>query len=89
MLATGQWLKPVLNGQPYLDKPPLLYWSVMASYTMFGVHDWAARLVPGLAGLFTVLATYFWGRRVVGDRAGLCGRWCCVCRGASSTSNVC
>jgi 4-amino-4-deoxy-L-arabinose transferase-like glycosyltransferase len=73
MLAEGQWLTPILNGQPYLDKPPLLYWSVMASYALFGVHDWAARLVPGLAGLFTVLATYFWGRRAVGDRAGLCG----------------
>ena len=45
----------------------------MASYTLFGVHDWAARLIPGLAGLLTVLLTYFWGRRVVGERAGLCG----------------
>jgi dolichol-phosphate mannosyltransferase len=73
MLAEGRLLTPVLNGQPYLDKPPLLYWSVMASYTLFGVHDWAARLVPGLAGLLTVLLTYFWGRRAAGDRAGLCG----------------
>ena len=39
----------------------------------FGVHDWAARLVPALAGVLTVLVTYFWGRRVVGERAGLCG----------------
>ncbi len=73
MLAEGRWLMPVLNGQPYLDKPPLLYWSVMTSYLLFGVHDWAARLIPGLAGLLTVLLTYFWGRRAVGDRAGLCG----------------
>ena len=73
MLARAELLTPVLNGQPYLDKPPLLYWTVMASYAVFGVHDWAARLVPGLAGLFTVLLTYFWGRRVVGERAGLCG----------------
>jgi 4-amino-4-deoxy-L-arabinose transferase-like glycosyltransferase len=73
MLAEGRWLLPILNGQAYLDKPPLLYWSVMASYAMFGVHDWAARLVPGLAGLLTVLLTYFWGRRAAGDRAGLCG----------------
>ena len=59
--------------QPYLDKPPLLYWLVMGSYAVFGVHDWAARLVPGLAGVLTVLLTYWWGRRVVGERAGLCG----------------
>ena len=73
MLAEGRWLVPVLHGEPYLDKPPLLYWLVMGSYSVFGVHDWAARLIPGLAGVLTVLLTYLWGRRVVGERAGLCG----------------
>jgi 4-amino-4-deoxy-L-arabinose transferase-like glycosyltransferase len=73
MLAEGSFLVPVLHGQPYLDKPPLLYWLVMASYRAFGVHDWAARLVPGAAGVLTVLLTFLWGRRVAGDRAGLCG----------------
>jgi 4-amino-4-deoxy-L-arabinose transferase-like glycosyltransferase len=73
MLSEGSLLVPVLHGQPYLDKPPLLYWLVMGSYAVFGVHDWAARLIPGLAGVLTVLCTYFWGRRVVGERAGFCG----------------
>jgi 4-amino-4-deoxy-L-arabinose transferase-like glycosyltransferase len=73
MLDTGSWLTPVLHGQPYSDKPPLLYWLVMSCYSVLGVHDWAARLVPGLAGLLTVLTTYLWGRRVVGERAGLIG----------------
>jgi len=73
MLQEGRLLVPVLHGQPYLDKPPLLYWLVMGSYTVFGVHDWSARLVPGLAGVFTVLLTYWWGRRVAGERAALCG----------------
>src|SRR5262249_10133254 len=26
MLAEGKWLVPVLHGEPYLHKPPLLYW---------------------------------------------------------------
>jgi dolichol-phosphate mannosyltransferase len=73
MLSEGRFLVPVLHGEPYLDKPPLLYWSVMGSYAVFGVHDWAARLVPGLAGVLTVLLTYWWGRRVAGERAALCG----------------
>jgi dolichol-phosphate mannosyltransferase len=72
MLGEGRLLVPVLHGEAYLDKPPLLYWLVMGSYTVFGVHDWAARLIPGLAGVLTVLLTYGWGRRVVGERAGLC-----------------
>ncbi|HXG11479.1 MAG TPA: glycosyltransferase [Gemmataceae bacterium] len=73
MLAAGSWVVPVLHGEPYWDKPPLLYWLVMASYSLFGVHDWAARLVPGAAGVFTVLLTYLWGCRAVGPRAGLAG----------------
>jgi 4-amino-4-deoxy-L-arabinose transferase-like glycosyltransferase len=73
MLSEGRFLVPVLHGEPYLDKPPLLYWMVMGSYSVFGVHDWAARLVPGLTGVGTVLLTYWWGRRAVGERAGLCG----------------
>ncbi len=73
MLAEGRLLVPVLHGEPYLDKPPLLYWLVMGSYSIFGVHDWAARLIPGIAGALTVLLTYLWGRRVVGERVGLCG----------------
>jgi dolichol-phosphate mannosyltransferase len=73
MLVEGRLLVPVLHGQPYLDKPPLLYWLTMGSYALCGVHDWAARLVPGLAGFLTVLLTYLWGRRTVGERAALCG----------------
>jgi dolichol-phosphate mannosyltransferase len=73
MLTAGNWLVPILNGQAYCDKPPLLYWLVMASYQLFGVHDWAARLVPSVAGFLTVLVTYFWGWRTVGPRAALAG----------------
>jgi 4-amino-4-deoxy-L-arabinose transferase-like glycosyltransferase len=73
MLHEGNWLVPVLHGQAHLDLPPLFYWLVMASYRLFGVHDWAARLVPGLAGVLTVLLTYLWGRRAAGPRAGLAG----------------
>lgn len=71
--SPGGWMTPVLHGQPYLDKPPLLYWLVMLSYSTFGVHDWAARLVPGAAGCLTVLLLFFWGRRLAGERAALAG----------------
>jgi dolichol-phosphate mannosyltransferase len=73
MLEQGSWIVPVLDGQPYCDKPPLLYWMVMGSYKILGVHDWAARLVVSLAGFSTVLVTYFWGCRTVGRRAALAG----------------
>jgi 4-amino-4-deoxy-L-arabinose transferase-like glycosyltransferase len=73
MLEQHSFLVPVLHGQPYLDKPPLFYWLVMASYTALGVHDWAARLVACAVGFVCVLATYFWGRRLAGPRAAFLG----------------
>jgi 4-amino-4-deoxy-L-arabinose transferase-like glycosyltransferase len=73
MLAAGEWVVPLHHGQPYYDKPPLLYWLVMLSYSAFGVHDWAARLVPGCCGVLMVLLAYGWGRRAFGPRAGFLG----------------
>jgi 4-amino-4-deoxy-L-arabinose transferase-like glycosyltransferase len=70
MFVEDSWLVPVLHGEPYLDKPPLLYWLVMGSYSLCGVHDWAARLVPCLASFLTIAVTFFWGRRVLGPRGG-------------------
>jgi 4-amino-4-deoxy-L-arabinose transferase-like glycosyltransferase len=69
MLAKGSWLVPVLHGEDYLQKPPLLYWLIMLCYEAFGVHDWAARLVPTTASILTVLVTYVWARRTLGVRA--------------------
>ena len=71
MLAEGRFLTPVLHGEDYYQKPPLLYWLVMACYQVFGVHDWAARLVPATAGVFIVLVIYGWARCTVGPRAAL------------------
>src|SRR5215468_7600453 len=58
MLQRGDLIVPTLQGEPYLDKPPLLYWLVMASYRILGVHDWSARLVPALAVHATLFITY-------------------------------
>ncbi len=73
MLAAGRFVEPVWHGAPYYHKPPLLYWLVMGSYCLFGVHDWAARLVPALAAVATVLVTGWWGRRLAGPAAGILG----------------
>ncbi len=69
MVESGDWIVPTLQGEPYLDKPPLLYWTTSAAYSVFGQSPWSARLPNALAALLTVLATYLIGRRVIGDRA--------------------
>jgi 4-amino-4-deoxy-L-arabinose transferase-like glycosyltransferase len=73
MLLRGDWVVPHLQGEPYLDKPPLLYWLVVASYKVFGVYDWAARLVPALAVHGTILLCYLFGRRLLGESAAFRG----------------
>lgn len=73
MLARGDWIVPHLQNAPYLDKPPLFYWLVMGSYAIFGVHDWAARLVPALAIHITILLVYLLGRRSLGERPAFWG----------------
>lgn len=71
MLLAGEWVVPTLQGEPYLDKPPLMYWLIGLSYRMFGVSPAAARLVPAVCVHLTILAVYLLGRRSVGQRAAL------------------
>src|SRR5260370_37245110 len=73
MLARGEWIVPSLQGEPYLDKPPLMYWLVMLSFRFFGEHDWSARLIPALAIQGCILITYLLGRRSLGERAAFWG----------------
>jgi 4-amino-4-deoxy-L-arabinose transferase-like glycosyltransferase len=73
MLQRGELIVPYLQGEPYLDKPPLLYWLVMGSYGLLGVSDWAARLVPALAVHGCIMLVYLLGRRILGEAAAFWG----------------
>lgn len=70
MLASGQWLTPTLNGQPYHDKPALFYWLVASSLHAFGQEAWAARVPSAIAATVGVLATTLWGMHFLGPLAG-------------------
>ena len=73
MLARGDLVVPYLEGEPYLEKPPLFYWLVAGAYRAFGVSAASARLVPALAVHGCVLLAYLFGRRLVGERAAFWG----------------
>ncbi len=73
MLSRGDWVTPTLNGVKFFDKPVLLYWSVMASYSALGVSEFAARLAMVGFALAGIAATYALGRRAFGARAGFLG----------------
>ncbi len=71
MVARHDWITLHANGIRYLEKAPLLYWSMAASFTVFGPETWAARLPTALAALALFLVVYFSGRRWFGsDMAG-------------------
>lgn len=50
MWAHGQWLVPHINGQPYSEKAPLLFWLINAGWFAFGVNDIWPRLLEVLIG---------------------------------------
>jgi 4-amino-4-deoxy-L-arabinose transferase-like glycosyltransferase len=70
MLATGDLVVPRLNGQPFLEKPPLYWWVQVLSLRTFGITAAAARLPSALFGALTLLVAWALGRRF-GPRPGL------------------
>jgi 4-amino-4-deoxy-L-arabinose transferase-like glycosyltransferase len=73
MIATGDWVTPRINGYKYFEKPPLQYWATAASFSAFGLNEWAARLWPGLTGFLGVLLVFWAGNRLFAPPAGLFG----------------
>ncbi|MBO9998870.1 MAG: glycosyltransferase family 39 protein [Cyanobacteria bacterium SID2] len=70
MVLRGDWITPTLNGAPYLNKPPLVYWSIATSYSLLGIHEFAARLPLAIAAWFGVLVSWKWGRDLATPSTG-------------------
>ena len=71
MLVRHDWVTMYTNGIRYLEKAPLMYWSLATSYRLFGVSDWSTRLPLMLGVLAFLLATYRLGRFAYGEMGGL------------------
>lgn len=71
MIASADFVTPRLNGVPYFEKPPLLYWANAAAISVFGRTPWAARLPTRLAGLGTALLVFLSVRRARGRLAAI------------------
>ncbi len=76
MLESGQWLVPVNAGQPFMEKPPLYYWTATAFATFFRqwlpLHD-AARLAS--AFYFSVSCLFVAQFAEISFRAPGIGSW--------------
>ncbi|HLG13074.1 MAG TPA: glycosyltransferase family 39 protein [Blastocatellia bacterium] len=70
MAETSDWITLHANRIRYLEKAPLMYWSVAASYKIFGVSEFSSRLPIALATFGLMLATWLIGSHAFGARAG-------------------
>src|ERR1700759_5300211 len=71
MLLRHDWVTLYANGISYLEKAPILYWSMALSFKLFGVNTAAARLPIALTVLSLALFLEAFGRRAFTPRAGL------------------
>lgn len=71
MLERQDWVTPVFNAELRTHKPILLYWMIMAAYSLFGVHEFAARFPSAVMGVGTALLTYGIGRLLISAHVGL------------------
>lgn len=63
---------PTLNGDRFLEKPPLYYWTVAGVFAATGGPSVpAARAISGVAGLLTLLVVLVWGSRAHSREVGL------------------
>jgi 4-amino-4-deoxy-L-arabinose transferase-like glycosyltransferase len=74
MQRDGSWLVPIFRSQPWLDKPILFYWMILAAYQVAGVSEWAARAGSALAATAGLLVVWWLGRLLHPDpRSGSLG----------------
>ena len=71
MLYRHDWVTLYTNGIRYLEKAPVMYWTIATSYRLFGVSDWSTRLPLMLGVLGLLLATYKLGQYAYGEDGGL------------------
>jgi 4-amino-4-deoxy-L-arabinose transferase-like glycosyltransferase len=70
MADGGDVVVPRLNGQPFLEKPPLFYAVAAGFVRLLGPSELAVRLAPGLFAAVAVAAVFARGRHLTGCPRG-------------------
>lgn len=88
MFERGDWVTTTLGGFNWFEKPALLYWLEIASFNIFGVNEFAARVGPALFGLGVIISLWTLGRVVESDQLSKhsLGNWLAVI--AASTLGI-
>jgi len=70
MAESGEWLIPTVNGERFLEKPPLYFWLARLAGLVGGVNEFTLRLPAFLSAIVAVAFVYLLGRREAGVTAG-------------------
>jgi 4-amino-4-deoxy-L-arabinose transferase-like glycosyltransferase len=70
MRERGDYVIPWFNDKYRFDKPAFIYWTQIASYSLFGENEFGARFPSVVAAALTAAMLYGWGRRIGGERVG-------------------
>jgi 4-amino-4-deoxy-L-arabinose transferase-like glycosyltransferase len=68
MWTHGHWLVPHINGQPYSEKAPLLFWLIHAGWFVSGVNDVWPRVLEVLIGGAQLVLISMLARRLFPSR---------------------
>ncbi|MFY0592771.1 ArnT family glycosyltransferase [Roseivirga sp.] len=71
MFESGNFLEIFYNYEPRYNKPPLTYWLIAGSSSIFGLNEFGIRLPIVLLGLGSIWITYLLGRLLYGEKGGL------------------
>lgn len=69
MIELGNYLTPFLNYRPWFEKPILIYWLIITSYSAFGVSEFAARIPSALSAISLVAYSFILARQFLNRRA--------------------
>jgi len=71
MVERGGWILMHVNGNTYVDKPPLFFWLIaFSSFLWRGFTSFSARFPSAFLSTLTVLLTFFLGKKLYGSRTG-------------------
>ncbi len=70
MMSAQEYVVPLLDGQPHIDKPVLFHWIQAGSFRVLGQTEFAARLPSALSAIALFLVTFWCGVRLFGRETG-------------------
>jgi 4-amino-4-deoxy-L-arabinose transferase-like glycosyltransferase len=85
MIESGDWLVPSYTWSEVHRKPPLHFWGIAVSQSIFGQNEWATRLPATLAIFLCVWLLWQQASRLYGKETG---RWAALIFGTSALAQA-